>query len=68
MSLNLHVFGLYPVYRAVDSAGNTLEFMLSAKCNGKAAVLFRKVQLSTLELHSDYGEQECCLPSGNQKP
>jgi transposase-like protein len=36
------------LYRAVDSAGNTLDFMLSAKRDGKAAArFFRKVLKAT---------------------
>lgn len=41
--INIKGVGKY-LYRAVDSAGNTLDFLLSAKRDGKAAArFFRKV-------------------------
>lgn len=41
------------LYRAVDSAGNTLDFVLNAKRDGKAAARFfrRVLEQSTLKLH-----------------
>lgn len=56
------------LYRAVDSDGNTLDFMLSAKRDHKTAVrLFpQSAQSSAYSSPSSrqYG-QECCLLSGN---
>ena len=40
------------LYRAVDSAGNTLDFMLSAKRDGKAAARFFRKVLKAQHTHT----------------